>query len=90
MNQSSVNTPRIAVLMSRVRVEEKLLLAALEARGVAYELIDDRKVVLDLHENGFRRYDVVLERCINHSRALYALRILNDWGYQPSTAIQRR
>ncbi len=80
MNQSNVNTPRIAVLMSRVRVEEKLLLAALEASGVAYELIDDRKVIFDLHENGFRRYDVVLERCINHSRALYALRILNDWG----------
>jgi len=80
MNQSRVNTPRIAVLMSRVRVEEKLLLAALEARGIAYELIDDRAVILDLHENGFRRYDVVLERCINHSRALYALRILNDWG----------
>jgi len=77
MNQSNA---RIAVLMSRVRVEEKLLLAALEARGIAYELIDDRKVILDLHENGFRRYDVVLERCINHSRALYALRILNDWG----------
>ncbi len=77
MKQSNA---RIAVLMSRVRVEEKLLLSALEARGIAYELIDDRKIILDLHENGFRRYDVVLERCINHSRALYALRILNDWG----------
>lgn len=77
MKQSNA---RIAVLMSRVRVEEKLLLSALEARDIAYELIDDRKIILDLHENGFRRYDVVLERCINHSRALYALRILNDWG----------
>lgn len=80
MNQSNVNTPRIAVLMSRVRVEEKLLLAALEARSIAYELIDDRQVIFDLHENGFRCFDVILERCINHSRALYALRILNDWG----------
>ena len=77
---SNVDTPRIAVLMSRVRVEEKLLLAALDARGIAYELIDDRRVVFDLHENGFRRFDVIIERCINHSRALYALRILNDWG----------
>jgi [lysine-biosynthesis-protein LysW]--L-2-aminoadipate ligase len=74
------NGPRIAVLMSRVRVEEKLLLAALEARGITPELIDDRQVVFDLHENGFRRFDVTLERCINHSRALCALRILNDWG----------
>lgn len=77
MDQSNAH---IAVLMSRVRVEEKLLLAAFEARGVAFELIDDRQVIFDLHANGFRRFDVVLERCINHSRALYALRILNDWG----------
>jgi [lysine-biosynthesis-protein LysW]--L-2-aminoadipate ligase len=77
---SNVDTPRVAVLMSRVRVEEKLLLAALDARGIAYELIDDRQVIFDLHENGFRRFDVIIERCINHSRALYALRILNDWG----------
>jgi [lysine-biosynthesis-protein LysW]--L-2-aminoadipate ligase len=80
MNQSGLSSPRIAVLMSRVRVEEKLLLAALAARGVAYELIDDREVIFDLHANGFHRFDVVLERCINHSRALYALRILDDWG----------
>jgi len=25
-------------------------------------------------------FDVVLERCVNHSRALYALKVLNDWG----------
>ena len=25
------------------------------------------------------RCDVVLERCINHLRALYTLRVLNDW-----------
>ncbi len=71
---------RVGILHSRIRVEEKLILAALEARGIAYEMIDDRQVIFDLHENGFRRFDVVLERCINHSRALYALRILNDWG----------
>ena len=81
MNQLHIaDTARIAVLLSRIRVEEKLLLAALEKRGIAYELIDDRQVIFDLHANGYRRFDVVLERCINHSRALYALRILNDWG----------
>ncbi|MDQ6907389.1 MAG: lysine biosynthesis protein LysX, partial [Chloroflexota bacterium] len=26
------------------------------------------------------QYDVVLERCINHTRALHALRLLNSWG----------
>ena len=71
---------KIAMLLSRVRVEEKLLLAAFEKRGQIVEIIDDRKVVFDLHQNGWRSYNVVVERCVNHSRALYALRILNDWG----------
>ncbi|RMF04285.1 MAG: lysine biosynthesis protein LysX [Chloroflexi bacterium] len=70
----------IAILLSRVRVEEKLLLKAFEKRGQQVDIIDDRKVVFDLHQNGWQQYDVVVERCVNHSRALYALRILNDWG----------
>lgn len=70
----------IAILLSRVRVEEKLLLKAFEKRGQQVEIIDDRKVVFDLHQNGWQKYNVVVERCITHSRALYSLRILNDWG----------
>lgn len=71
---------KIAILLSRVRVEEKLLLQAFDRRGLEVDLVDDREVIFDLHQNGWKRYDVVVERCINHSRALYALRILNDWG----------
>jgi [lysine-biosynthesis-protein LysW]--L-2-aminoadipate ligase len=72
---------KIGMLYSRVRVEEKLLFDALDARGIAYERIDDRDVEFDLQSPGhWRDYDVILERCINHSRALYALKILNDWG----------
>ncbi|MBK9094324.1 MAG: lysine biosynthesis protein LysX [Anaerolineae bacterium] len=70
---------RIGVLLSRVRVEEKLIISALEKRGIGYATIDDREVIFELGRNGFD-YDVVIERCINHSRALYALRILNDAG----------
>ncbi|HEY86293.1 MAG TPA: lysine biosynthesis protein LysX [Chloroflexi bacterium] len=72
--------PNIAMLLSRVRVEEKLLMKAFKARNVPVDIIDDRKVVFDLRGNGWNQYDVVLERCVNHSRALYALRILNDWN----------
>ena len=75
-----MTTPRVAMLLSRVRVEEKLLLEAFHERGIDVERIDDREVVFDLHGNDWRRFDVVLERCINHSRALFALRILNDLG----------
>jgi [lysine-biosynthesis-protein LysW]---L-2-aminoadipate ligase len=71
---------KIAVLLSRVRVEEKLLLQSFEARGLEVDVIDDREVVFDLHQNDWGQYDVVVERCVSHARALSALRILNDWG----------
>jgi len=71
----------IGVLLSRVRVEEKLLLAELERRGVEIARFDDRQFWLDLGapNSAMLRCDVVLERCINHLRALYTLRVLNDW-----------
>jgi [lysine-biosynthesis-protein LysW]--L-2-aminoadipate ligase len=70
----------IAILLSRVRVEEKLLLKAFAKRGLEVEVLDDRQTIFDLHQNGWSHFNVVVERCVNHSRALYALRILNDWG----------
>jgi [lysine-biosynthesis-protein LysW]--L-2-aminoadipate ligase len=72
---------KVGVLYSRVRVEEKLLFDELDRRGVDYDKIDDREAVFELNDPGpWKQYDVLLERCINHSRALYAMKILNDWG----------
>src|ERR671923_1980259 len=72
---------RVGVLCSRIRVEEKLLFEALTARGVEYEKLDDRTLVFNLQEpKAYQQYDVILERSINHSRALYALQMFNDWG----------
>ena len=71
--------PRVGVLCSRIRVEEKLLIQELERRGAEFEILDDREIVLEIEQNGWT-HDVILERCINHSRALYALRIFDDWG----------
>jgi [lysine-biosynthesis-protein LysW]--L-2-aminoadipate ligase len=68
------------VLLSRVRVEEKLLLEELERRGIATKVIDDRELVLELEKRPELGVDVVLERCIQHSRALYALAVLESWG----------
>jgi [lysine-biosynthesis-protein LysW]--L-2-aminoadipate ligase len=75
-------TIKVGVLLSRVRVEEKLLLAELERRGVEIARFDDRVFTLDLSapDPAMVSCDVVLERCINHLRALYTLRVLNDWG----------
>jgi [lysine-biosynthesis-protein LysW]--L-2-aminoadipate ligase len=62
-----------------VRAEEKLLFTELERRGLSYEKIDDREQIFDLHRREYP-FDVVLERSIQHSRALYMLKILNDAG----------
>jgi [lysine-biosynthesis-protein LysW]--L-2-aminoadipate ligase len=70
---------RIGVLCSRIRAEEKLLFDAFNRRGIDYEKIDDRELIFEIGADP-PRYDVVLERCLHHSRALYALRILNQWG----------
>jgi [lysine-biosynthesis-protein LysW]--L-2-aminoadipate ligase len=70
----------VGVLLSRVRVEEKLLLEELERRHIATKVIDDRELVLVLEKKPELGVDVVLERCIQHSRALYALSVLETWG----------
>ncbi len=70
---------RIAFLCSRIRAEEKLLLTELERRGLTYTRIDDREQIFNLHAREYP-YDVVLERCIQHSRAIHMLKIFNDAG----------
>jgi [lysine-biosynthesis-protein LysW]--L-2-aminoadipate ligase len=69
----------VGILLSRVRVEEKLLLTEFERRGVAVVRFDDRELKFDLLRQSIE-CDVVIERCINHLRALYSLKVLNDWG----------
>ncbi|MBV9279405.1 MAG: lysine biosynthesis protein LysX [Chloroflexi bacterium] len=67
----------VGIVYSRVRVEEKLLFEEFERRGLPLGRIDDREVIFELGRDGLP-YDVVLERCINHSRAVYALKLLED------------
>jgi [lysine-biosynthesis-protein LysW]--L-2-aminoadipate ligase len=75
------NRLRIGVLFSRVRVEEKWIIAAMERRGVDYERLDDRRLFFDLdNPDPWRQFDAILERSISFTSGLYALRILNSWG----------
>lgn len=72
---------KIGVLLSRVRVEEKWILEALEKRGIPHERIDDREAVFDFaHPEAWLPYSVVLERSISYARGLYATQMLNAWG----------
>jgi len=69
----------VGVMYSRVRVEEKLLFEEFAQRGIPLGRIDDRELIFELGRTTFP-YDLVLERCINHSRALYGLKLLEDAG----------
>lgn len=73
---------RIAILASRVRVEEKLLIEALRRRACEFELIDDGALLLDLEhvDERWRSFDAVLCRSVSQSRGLAVLRVLEHWG----------
>jgi len=66
------------LLHSLIRKEEKLLLEAFAAAGVEPVMIDDRKLIMDFHHAP--ELDILVERSINHSRALHALRLFESAG----------
>ncbi|MBV9823196.1 MAG: RimK family alpha-L-glutamate ligase [Actinobacteria bacterium] len=69
--------PVLAVLASRVRTDERRILAALDRRGVAYQQVDTRT----LHGgSGRQRWPVVLNREIGSVRARYAAWMLEAEG----------
>ncbi|HLJ69282.1 MAG TPA: lysine biosynthesis protein LysX [Chloroflexota bacterium] len=71
---------RLAILLSQVRLEEKLIFAAAERIGTAVEKIFDKELILDLAVPDFPPVDLVLDRSLVHSRAEYTLRYLRDLG----------
>ena len=70
---------RVGFLHSLIRKDEKLLIAELRKhRDIELVFLDDRTLVFDLHARP--DVDVVLERSINHSRAMHALRLFEGVG----------
>ncbi len=70
---------RIGFLHSLIRKDEKLLLEEFRKRDdVELMMLDDRKLIFDLQSRP--EVDIVLERCINHSRAMHGLRLLESVG----------
>jgi [lysine-biosynthesis-protein LysW]--L-2-aminoadipate ligase len=73
---------RLAILTSRIRVEEKLLIEALRRRAIDFDIIDDGELLLDLSrpDERWREYDAVLCRSLSQSRGLAVLHVLEHWG----------
>jgi [lysine-biosynthesis-protein LysW]--L-2-aminoadipate ligase len=70
---------RVGFLHSLVRKEEKLLIGEFnKRRNVSLVMLDDRQLVFDLDHKP--DVDVIVERSINHSRALHALRLFQNLG----------
>jgi [lysine-biosynthesis-protein LysW]---L-2-aminoadipate ligase len=72
---------RVGFLHSLIRPDEKMLLDEFARRHVAVDLIDDRQLSFALGRAPRPpAVDVVIERSINHSRALHALRLFETQG----------
>ena len=75
----SCHRPRLAVLASRIRFEEKAILIALERRGILYERLEERALSFVLGDR-LPGQCAVLNRCISSTRAFYAARLLEAAG----------
>lgn len=73
---------RLAMLTSRIRVEEKLLIDAFKRRSIEFDIIDDGELLLDLSnpDERWRSYDAVLCRSLSQSRGLAVSQVLEHWG----------
>ena len=80
---------RIGILVTHIRPEEKLLIAAFRAAGIEPDILLDRELNFDLLAGPeqlapsgvpWADYALILERAVSTSRGLYTLAILNAWG----------
>ena len=69
----------LGVFTTIVRPEEKAILAAAEARGIAVQRIDDGETTFGL-DRPPGLPDVVLNRSVSHTRSLYATRFYAHYG----------
>ncbi len=73
---------RIALLHSRIRTDEKMLLDAAERNGVDLVPVDDRTLVMDAHEppRELLGFDAVIERSISYHASHYVTMALEQYG----------
>ncbi len=71
--------PTVGLFYTIVRPEERWILEAAGARGLAVQRLPDDAMTFPLEPNGFSA-DVVLNRSVSHTRSLYALRFFEHYG----------
>lgn len=79
---------KIGLLHSLIRKDEKFLIDEFNAvKGVELIMIDDREVSFNIGKDSFD-FDVVVERSINHSRALHGLKLFDTAGIKTVNTYQ--
>jgi [lysine-biosynthesis-protein LysW]---L-2-aminoadipate ligase len=73
---------RIGMIWSRIRNDEKMLIDAAQRRGVELVPIDDRELVLPVHEapKELLGYDAFLERGLSYTTSHYVTMALEQYG----------
>lgn len=71
---------KIGLLHSLIRKDEKFLMDEFnKKKGIELVMIDDREIKFNIGKDKFD-LDIVVERCINHSRALHGLKLYESAG----------
>ena len=76
--------PHIGLMITYLREEEKLILKAARDRGLEVTTLLERRLVLDMSAPSAAdagiNVDVVLDRCVAHLPAGYALKTFERWN----------
>ncbi|HEY1354092.1 MAG TPA: lysine biosynthesis protein LysX [Ktedonobacteraceae bacterium] len=72
----------LALLVTQIRPEEKLLIEAIKERAWSFEILNDGRLLLDLAHPApeLRAFDAILVRSVSQSRGQAMARVLACWG----------
>ncbi len=71
---------RVAILMTRMRTDEKRIVAAIAARGASVELVPDHMLIFDPHTDARGQFDAILDRSLHLSRSRYVTTLFQAAG----------
>ncbi|MDX1533493.1 MAG: lysine biosynthesis enzyme LysX, partial [Nitrosopumilaceae archaeon] len=73
-------TSAVSVLYDTIRWEEKALLEAGKKKGIDIEMVDCKKLSLDLDSQLDKDYGTVLQRCVSYYRNVHSTAALEGMG----------
>ena len=72
-------TSKITVLYDTIRLEEKLLIESAKKNDIDIEMVDCKKLFINLNENT-QEFETVLQRCVSYYRNIHSTATLEGLG----------